>query len=381
MPFGGLLTVGLISAGTAVAGGIMGSRAAGKAAQTQSDAATTAAQAQLAASREANALTGNMYEQNRADLAPWRNAGAGALRQLNYLLGIPGVTTHGGSTRAGSVDPGQFFGTPLANETREQIIARLNQPGQIGSMVPGIAERLADTILSQREMAANDQAAQGGNALEFSPEITTAGDPNTEMGAYGSLMHDFSNEDFVKDPGYEFRLSEGQKAIERSAAARGNLLSGRAVKEATRYGSDYASSEFGNAFSRFKSNQADRFNRLASIAGVGQQATETTGQMGTNAAGTMGGNLVAGQTNASNALMAGANARASGYVGGANAWSDAMSGAAGSFSNALLMNKMFPQAAKVKGPSYAETASLPMSGAPNYLALTPGYQDVYGVQR
>ena len=53
----------------------------------------------------------------------------------------------------------------------------------------------------------------------------------------------FTAQDFNKfqDPGYAFRLAEGQKALERSAAARGGLISGGALKAAERYGQDYGS--------------------------------------------------------------------------------------------------------------------------------------------
>ena len=68
------------------------------------------------------------------------------------------------------------------------------------------------------------------------------------------------------DPGYGFRLSEGLKALDRQAAARGGLISGGALKAAQRYGQDVASQEFGNAY-----------NRLAGLAGVGQTATGAMG--------------------------------------------------------------------------------------------------------
>lgn len=99
------------------------------------------------------------------------------------------------------------------------------------------------------------------------------------------------------DPSYQFRLGEGLKALDRQAAARGGLISGGALKAAQRYGQDFASQEFGNAY-----------NRLAGLAGIGQTATSNMG----NAAGNYGVN--AGQN-----YMGAANARASGYVGGANA--------------------------------------------------------------
>jgi len=50
---------------------------------------------------------------------------------------------------------------------------------------------------------------------------------------------------FFKSPGYQFRLGEGVKAVERSAAARGSLQSGAAMKAVQRYGEGLASEEYG----------------------------------------------------------------------------------------------------------------------------------------
>lgn len=99
------------------------------------------------------------------------------------------------------------------------------------------------------------------------------------------------------DPSYKFRLGEGLKALDRQAAARGGLISGGALKAAQRYGQDFASQEFGNAY-----------NRLAGLAGIGQTATGAT----SNAAGNFG-------ANAGNLITGAGAARASGYVGSTNA--------------------------------------------------------------
>ena len=86
--------------------------------------------------------------------------------------------------------------------------------------------------------------------------------------------------DFKTDPGYEFRVQEGQKALERSAAARGNLLSGGAIKNALRFGQGVASDEYARAYGRERGERTGRFNRLAGIAGVGQQAVAADQQAG-----------------------------------------------------------------------------------------------------
>ena len=71
------------------------------------------------------------------------------------------------------------------------------------------------------------------------------------------------------DPGYGFRLSEGMKALERGAAARGGLLSGNALRAAQRYGQDVASQEFGQAY-----------GRLAGLAGFGPAAAGAMNALG-----------------------------------------------------------------------------------------------------
>jgi hypothetical protein len=101
----------------------------------------------------------------------------------------------------------------------------------------------------------------------------------------------------MMDPGYAFRLSEGQKALDRQAAARGGLISGGALKAATKYGQDMGSQEYTNAF-----------NRYATLAGYGQNATNNL----TSAAGNAGANIGAGITSAG-------AANAAGSVGAANA--------------------------------------------------------------
>jgi hypothetical protein len=118
----------------------------------------------------------------------------------------------------------------------------------------------------------------------------------------------FGMQQFQADPGYGFRLSEGQKALERSAAARGNLMSGGTGKALTRYGQEMGSQEYMNAFNRYQAERNARLNPLQSLAGVGQTSTQQlAGQ-----AGQLGAGL-------SESIGAAGQARASGYMGTANA--------------------------------------------------------------
>jgi hypothetical protein len=119
---------------------------------------------------------------------------------------------------------------------------------------------------------------------------------------------------FTASPGYDFRRDEGNKAIERMAAARGLRLSGATLKDSARFTDGLASSEYGN-----------HYNRLASMAGLGQSATGQQMNAGTNYA----------NASSQNALAAG-NARASGYQNTANAFTGTM----GDIGGLMMMNKL-----------------------------------------
>jgi len=131
---------------------------------------------------------------------------------------------------------------------------------------------------------------------------------------------DFGAADFQKDPGYDFRMAEGQKAIDRGAAARGSFDSGRTMKELTRYSQNVASDEYNNAYNRFNNDRTNRFNRLSSIAGTGQIANNQMAQAGQNYSNAYGQNMAA----YGNAGAAGAMGRANAITNlanqGMNAW-------------------------------------------------------------
>ena len=134
---------------------------------------------------------------------------------------------------------------------------------------------------------------------------------------YGSIGAPFTAEQMQADPGYAFRLAEGEKALGRMQAARGQYLGGGAIRAGTRYGQERGSQEYMNAFNRAQALLGTRLGALGSLYGAGQAAAQQVGQQ----AGQMG-------TNVSNLLMQGGQARASGYLGQANALSNALGQAA-----------------------------------------------------
>ena len=127
------------------------------------------------------------------------------------------------------------------------------------------------------------------------------------------------------DPGTAFRLSEGVKALDRSAASRGGLLSGATLRGVQRYGQDLGSQEYNNAFNRyvtgFNANTGERnqlYNRLAGVAGTGQTAANQIGAQGANMASNIGNAYMSSAANTGNAAMSAAGIRNSAYGGAAN---------------------------------------------------------------
>ena len=125
------------------------------------------------------------------------------------------------------------------------------------------------------------------------------------------------------DPGYQFRMDEGVKALDSSAAARGRLLSGAQQKGVNQYAQNLASQEYANAYSRQANDKARKFNMLSSLSSGGQASAagqaQTTGQLA-QASGNIMSNL--GRTQNIAAQNQGA-ARAGAYQGGAQALNQA----------------------------------------------------------
>jgi len=178
-----------------------------------------------------------------------------------------------------------------------------------------------------------------------------SGDVNAKD--YGMLSKQFTGQDMYKDPGYAFRLNEGIKALDRSAAARGGLLSGNQLRGVTQFGQDYATNEYQNAFNRYQAERSARLNPLQSLAGQAQSTANTL----TNAAGNLGSSeaaaLMAGGNAAAAGLIGAGNARASGYIGTANAISNALGQGVNYYGQQQMLNRMYPQ-----GGGYNQTASL-----------------------
>jgi hypothetical protein len=134
--------------------------------------------------------------------------------------------------------------------------------------------------------AANISAQQADRALQFQKDSFATTQANNQpwlnagreaLGKLSPLMDykKFSMDDFHADPGYNFRLAEGQRGLDASAAARGGLQSGAALKAAAAYGQDMGSQEYQNAFNRYGVARDRAINPLMQMAGLGQSGTNS----------------------------------------------------------------------------------------------------------
>ena len=152
---------------------------------------------------------------------------------------------------------------------------------------------------------------------------------NTGQADYGKYAKDFSMADFQADPGYAFRMSEGLKALDRTAASRGGLMSGATLKGTQRYGQDLASQEYNNAFNRYQTNRTNQLQPLGNLMAAGQSAAG--GQ--NTASGSYG-------TSGSELAQAQGNIAAQQGINTANAYTGALQSGISSYQNQNLMNQL-----------------------------------------
>ena len=214
------------------------------------------------------------------------------------------AATAGGAATIGAA--GAIGGGLLASSGAKKAAATQEQASR--------EAQASNERMLERQIGLQEPFRQAGlTAQEQIMQLLGIGGDQAAPG-YGSLAKPFGTEQFQQDPGYAFRQSEGMKALERSAAARGGLLSGSTMKGIQRFGQDLASQDYQNAFNRYQVERSARLNPLQSLMGSGQSSANTL----TSAIGQ------AGQNEAANLYNAG-QARASGYVGSANALGGALS--------------------------------------------------------
>ena len=207
------------------------------------------------------------------------------------------------------------------------------------------ARYAADLQMEQFGITNQQQApvrAAGYNALNQMNKLGSGtygmydaeGKPTGETGVgSGYFTQQYTPEEFAKgiDPGYQFRLAQGQEATNRAANVGGGMISGNALKGVQDYTQGLASNEFTGAFNRFQTGRTNIYNTLAGIAGLGQTSLTTSATAGADAA-----------RNAGNAYQAAGAAQAGGIVGSANALGGGIANAGQGYMLSQILSNKYP---------------------------------------
>jgi hypothetical protein len=183
----------------------------------------------------------------------------------------------------------------------------------ITSVVEGVTGLLgANKQKKAIERARREQAAEAARAQERLAPYQEQGEYATQQIREGldtgTLGGSFTPDQYLESPDYQFNLAQGTQALDRTQAARGNLYSGQAIKEASRFQQGLASQGYQDAYNRWLQTQQNRYNQLA-----GQQQTGYGAAGGQNVIGLNEGN------NAAQATMARRSAQDQGTAGAISA--------------------------------------------------------------
>ena len=278
--------------------------------------------------------------------------------QPNISANGPGTTSPISGGIAANGTPAAMTGSVSANGVPVSLsggIAANGSPAGMTGLAPGAASGIARPGAVVGQPVRNDVSGSSG----AQPIMPAAGAPSSSApGGFGSLMQGYGQTFQAptglteqNDPGYQARLQLGQTALQKSAAARGNLLTGGTAQALNQTAQDYASNEYSNVYNRaltgydtnynvWNNDQTNQFNRLASIAGVGQTAANQLSNAGQNASNNVSSNLLGTAGAIGQDYQNAAAANASGIVGGANAWSGALGNTGSSLSNLLLLQQL-----------------------------------------
>lgn len=359
---------GAIGAAGSVATGVLGSNAANNAANTQANAATQGAKIQAAENDKALALQQSQFDTQQQNIAPWLQVGRSGLANLAYLSGIlpPTSGASGTSTSGGAAPPATA--DPLANYNGKTFSQLVNSGDPNVSPDAGTTQAWQTAGLPFQNITTSDgrsvavrtpdaSSISGTSGAGPQPDLSSL--VNLGLGTSGSLLQPFTEQfkaptDVTEqnDPGYMFRLQQGAKVLQNSAAARGDLLSGATAKGLEQYGQDYASNEYGNVYNRAlgefqqrynidQNNQTNTYNRLASLAGVGQQAASQLNSSSQNYANAGTNVLVNSGNQQADAVNNAAYQRGSGYINSTNALGGAINSGTTSLQNLLQLKQLY----------------------------------------
>ena len=232
----------MVAAAVGAAAAVAGTAGSLVASSNSSNAATSAADESAQAQQSAAELQQQIYAENAANLAPFKNTGIAANYNLANLFGI---NTDGTISGDGGVGQANVAGGAL---TQLMALSGLNSQGQASSQaIPGALQQ------------------------------------------------------FANSPTYQFAQQQGLAALNASAAARGTAQSGAQAMATQQYGQGLATQQLGTYTTNLQNLYSGLVSGMSNLANQGQNAAATTGQQGIASAGQIGQSV----TGAGNALAAG----------------------------------------------------------------------------
>lgn len=138
------------------------------------------------------------------------------------------------------------------------------------------------------------------------------------FGQGGAYTQQPTLEQLQMDPGYAFRLQQGQRAMESALGSSGMRGSGAALKAATRYGQEAGSQEYQNAYARFMANRAQAVQGLQNLAGTGAGAANVASGLAGQTAGNLSNVYTGTAGNIANTAIGVGNQLASTYANTGN---------------------------------------------------------------
>jgi hypothetical protein len=217
----------------------------------------------------------------------------------------------------------------------------------VGSVVSSnAAKSAANTQASAADRATEAQRAALERQIEVQQPFTTAGttavnqlSAMTQPGGEATKSFSYGPFDYAADPGYAFRLKEGMNAMNATAAARGGLISGNALKAGQTYGQEMGSQEYQNSFNRYLQNYSNAQNTFQLNRNNLLDPLKFLTNIGQAGASNQAANVGSfGNSQAANTIGAG-NAQAAGQVGSANAYTNAIGQGIGQYQLYNALNK------------------------------------------
>jgi hypothetical protein len=303
-------------AAATLAGGAMSADASKSAANTQAGAANRSSELQMA-----------MLNRTQGNLAPWLNSGTMSLAQLSRLAGLPGYSADAASNKV-NFKGQEFDSMDALHQALYDDYAK-----QVGN--EPIRDELTGAVVGSRPRTSEISEDAIRKAMSVATPVANSAPSQDPM--FGMLNKPFGLDDFQASPAYQFNLQQGQQAIDKAAAARGQFYAPATLQSIAKYSQGLASNEFQNAYGNYNTNLGNIWNRLYSLSGAGQNAAANMGGFGTTVAGNVGNNAVGA-----------GNALAAGQVGAANAYS----GIGSNLYNQYVQNQILQNSQRSSVPSY-----------------------------